>query len=193
MTVKSPTRWEITTDLSGNQAVRIHRGRLAPPTPAPRVGSVQWYVPYTAVHPATVAGAPVDAIWVDVSSSNVAYYAALNAIWEQGETFAVLEHDVVCRPDVIQSFEECPEPWCTYGYADICHPACQEAWRNQLGCVRFRKELIDAVSLAMFSIPEGNWDWHEMCNGLGDNLRAAGFTHHWHEPWVEHHRETHRL
>lgn len=59
-----------------------------------------------------------------------------------------------------------------------------------LGCTRFRKELIEAVPDALTSIPEDNWDWHNMCDGVGNNLRAAGYTHHWHTPPVEHHCRT---
>ena len=64
-----------------------------------------------------------------------------------------------------------------------------ESWRNALGCTRYRKELIAAVPDALLSIPADNWDWHNVCDGLGNNLRAAGYSHHWHEPWVSHHRE----
>ncbi len=160
-----------------------------PPTPAPQVGDVRWYVPYTALHPATVAAAPPDAIWVDVRSSTHAYFAALASWWADGDTFAVLEHDVLCRLDVIAELEACPELWCLYGYDPMCHPACQEAWRNQLGCTRFRAEILAAVPDAVSGIPADGRDWHGVCDGLGNNLRAAGFTHHWHGPAVEHHRE----
>lgn len=187
------SRVDLIIDDDGNRAVRLPRGTLAPPAPTPRTGSVAWYVPYTAVHPHTAAAAPADAVWIDVSGSPVAYYAALLDIWQLGETFAILEHDVVCRPDIIDELEECPEPWCLYGYTDFCHDGCREAWRNQLGCTRFRSELIRAVPDAMSAIPASNWDWHEMCNGLGENLRAQGYTHHWHGPPAEHHRQTHRI
>lgn len=179
-------------DEHGNLTALVRRRRADcvpfPPAPTPRGGSIAWYVPYTAVHPVTVDAAPKDAVWVDVSSSTEAYFSALHHIWAQGETFALLEHDVVCRPDVIAELEACPEPWCLYGYADICHPECQEAWRNQLGCTRFREELIAAVPDAISSIPPDERDWHNLCDRLGERLRAAGFTHHWHDPWVDHHR-----
>lgn len=187
------SRLEVVTHPSGNCTVLTPRGELEPPPVGARRGSVAWYVPYTAVHPQTAETAPPDAVWIDVCNSSIAYYAAVLDIWERGENFALLEHDVVCRPDVVEAFEACPEPWCLYGYDSICHPQCQEAWRNQLGCTRFRAELVQAVPDAISSIPRENWDWHEMCNGLGENLRVAGFTHHWHHPPVEHHRETHVL
>jgi hypothetical protein len=173
---------------SGNATVRVDKdGHNEPPRPAPRRSDIAFYVPYVNVHPATVAGAPADAVWVDVSSSSDAYFGALYGWWARGETFAIIEHDIVCRPDVVQGFEDCPEPWCVYGYNDICCPGCMEAWANELGCTRFRRELISAVPDAVSSIPTEGWDWHNLCDGLGSRLRAAGFTHHWHAPAVEHH------
>ena len=176
---------------SGNWEVLVvedERGYLAePPAPRPRVGDVAWYVPYARVHERTVNGAPRDAVWVDVSRDPLAYHAALAWAWESGESFALLEHDVVCRPDVVAAFEDCPEPWCVFGYSDICHVECMEAWRNMLGCTRFRAEVLEAVPDAVSSIPEDRRDWHNVCDEVGDRLRAAGFSHHWHFPWVDHH------
>jgi hypothetical protein len=187
-------RLQIIEDEHGNRTVLTPRtkfvGADAPPSPVPTLGETRWYVPYTAVHPLTVAGAPRDAVWVNVAHSDASYYAALLDIWAQGETFALLEHDVVCRPDVVQAFEECPEPWCAYGYGDICHWSCMDAWRNVLGCTRFRRELVQAVPDALSRVPDDRWDWHTVCDRLGDSLREAGFTHHWHWPPVEHHHLT---
>ncbi len=144
-------------------------------------------VPHTAVHPDTLAGVPEDAEWYDVSDSPVAYWELLCSVWADGETFCVIEHDVVCRPDVIEEFEECPEPWCVFPYDDFCHRECQEAWRNMLGCTRFDASLIAAVPQALEDIEERRRPWLNLCDGIGNNLRAAGFTHHWHEPAVHHH------
>lgn len=183
------------TRLNGNQSVKVWpslaKQREAPPVPvSPRDGA-QFYIPYTAVHPLTVEGAPPDAIWCDVSGSDIAYFGAICDWWDRGETFAILEHDVVCRPDIVAAFNECPEPWCLFGYDPYCscgNPDCREAWRNAIGCTRFRAELMAAVPDAASSIVAELWDWHNVCDGLGNNLRAAGFTHHWHEPPVFHHR-----
>jgi hypothetical protein len=177
----------------GNLTVLLPRGEIEPPRPALLAGTTRWYVPYTAVHPRTVESAPRDAVWVDVSNSPNAYYAMLLDVWARGESFALLEHDVECRPDVIEAFETCPEPWCLYAYADICHRECREGWRNQLGCTRFRAEAMQLMPDALSSIPREGWDWHNLCDRIGERLRAAGLQHHWHEPAVGHHRETHRI
>lgn len=172
-------------EADGNVTI-LRAQPVAPPPPTEQTGSVAWYLPYTTVRPEVAAAAPADATWVDVAASDDSYYALLLEIWQRGESFAVLEHDVICRPDVIEAFEDCPEPWCTYGYSTICCPGCMNAWANALGCTRFRTELMQAVPDALSSVPSTGWDWRNVCDGLGNNLRAAGYTHHWHEPWVDH-------
>ena len=180
----------MTATLPDGTVYRIDAGRVLfgaePPQPA-GTGPFAVHIPYTRIDSRTVHAAPSFAEWTSVAGSPIAYYAALTEWWASGETFTVIEHDVQCRPDVITGFEECPEPWCVFGYADMCHPECMEAWRNLLGCTRFRSELIKAVPDALTSIPADGWDWHNVCDGLGDNLRRGGYTHHWHFPPVDHH------
>jgi hypothetical protein len=199
---------------SGNQVVFVSEG-AQPPLPEPHQG-LQFYCAYTSVDPRTVAGAPAGTIWANVSQSPLAYWGALRSWWRKAEAFATFEHDVVVRADVVEAFESCPENWCVFPYADMCcqdetgFSPCMESWRNELGCTRFRAEIIAAVPDALDGIPIGNnglpisdgWDWHNACDGLGNNLRAIKgtkraeqpgaqrFTHHWHYPAVEHH---HRL
>lgn len=153
----------------------------------------QFYVHYTGVRPDVAEAAPPGTIWVDVASGDLAYFESLGDIWSRGEQFATVEHDILIRPDIVAAFEECPEPWCVFGYTEFCcadehgNSPCMEAWRNELGCTRFRAEVMEAVPDAVSSIPQGALqDWHNLCDGLGNNLRAAGFTHHWHTPHARH-------
>lgn len=161
----------------------------------------QFFVPATVRYEQVEAAVPPGTIWLDVSEDDEAYWRALCAIWAIGEDFAIVEHDVICHPDVVEQFDTCPEPWCTFGYANICHPACQEAWANQLGCTRFRAEAMAKCPDALTSIPEGQRNWHNLCDHIAGNkvhgvdqptlrehsIRAAGFSHHWHYPPVGHH------
>lgn len=158
-------------------------------------------VPFTERHPQTEAGAPSSAEWVDVSADDDAYWRVLCEWWARGETFMVVEHDVICRPDVIDQFLDCDEPWCAFPYDDMCHWGCMEAWANTLGCTRFRSELIAAAPDALSSIPLEQRDWHNLCDSIAGNkiggvdtlplrphsVRAAGFSHHWHFPAIYHH------
>lgn len=165
-------------------------------------------LPFTERHPETEAGAPAWAEWVDVSADDEAYWRTLCEWWERGEDFVVIEHDVVCRPDIIEGFDGCPSPWCAHKYDGMCHESCSEAWANHLGCTRFRKEIMAAVPDAVSSITNPEYrDWHNVCDGiggayreqthpgalylaaqegLGNTLRDAGYTHHWHAGDVDH-------
>ena len=155
-------------------------------------------VPFTKRHP-VVEAAAIGAEWHDVSADDRAYWRLMCSLWEAGESFLVIEHDVVLRPDVLTQFEECPEPWCAFGYSDICHVECMEAWANTLGCTRFTGELIRATPDAVSSIPPSERGWPNLCDHIaGDkfhgtpcelrpgSLRYTGFSHHWHYPAVEH-------
>jgi len=145
-------------------------------------------VPFTKRHPDIEAAAPAHAEWVDVSEDGFAYWRLLCEWWARGETFMVLEHDVICRPEILEHFESCPEPWCLHPYDDMCHWGCMEKWANSLGCIRFDASLMRAVPDAASSVEDPKLRiWTDACNGLGNNLRDAGFTHHWHFPAVYHH------
>lgn len=160
----------------------------------------QFYVPFAEDNWQTRQAAPPGTIFVDVSGGDTAYWEALRDIWAVGEDFAIIEHDVICRPDTGPEFDHCPELWCSFQYDPICHPECREAWANQLGCTRFRAEIMAKCPDALTSIPKDRRDWHNLCDEIaGDkiagvpsslrtgSIRAAGFTHHWHEPGVKHH------
>jgi hypothetical protein len=160
----------------------------------------RFYYPFTKTFPEVVGAMPPSALRVDVSAGPDAYWGALGEWWARGEDFAIVEHDVVIRPDVVEAFDACPEPWCVFGYTPICHEACLEAWANMFGCTRFRAELMAELPDAVSSIPAERRDWHNLCDELAGNkiagvdqptmrpgsLRAAGYTHHWHRPPVRH-------
>lgn len=150
-------------------------------------GSSRVIVPFTVRHPETEAGLPDDAEWVDVSGSIYEYWNALRDYWLPQHDLTIIEHDVQARPEIFEEFEACPEPWCVFPYSNHTN-ADAEAWRNMLGCTRFRKELIAAVPDALTNCQPRWRDWHYTCDGIGFNLRAAGFSHHWHGPAVRHHR-----
>ena len=156
--------------------------RTVSPAPSP---TIPFYLHFTQLIPEVVESAPEGTIWVDVSDSPLDYFESLRAIWKLGEGFALLEHDVVSRPDIVRAFNECEHPWCTFEYDNLCHPECREAYQNQLGCTRFSREIVRAVPRA-FEMPEPERLWQRVNEGLGANLRAAGYGHHWHGPAVLH-------
>ena len=65
------------------------------------------------------------------------YFRMMERLWKTGETFAVVEHDVVVWPGAIQQLEDCSELWCTFPYY------CSVGWiKDGLGCTKFSAELI---------------------------------------------------
>ena len=70
------------------------------------------------MHPSTAATlAPYgDRVrYVDVHAPG-AYWELFKSLWKSGEDFIIVEHDVVVNADTIESFDACPEAWCTAPY-----------------------------------------------------------------------------
>ena len=63
----------------------------------------------------------------DVSGDDFAYGRLFARLWRAGDEFAIVEHDVVVRPDAFDRLDACP--------SDYCSP-------NAFCCVRFRSSLI---------------------------------------------------
>lgn len=72
-------------------------------------------VPYTRLDDRVVdALTQHDVTFWDVSGSDDAYWRLLRRMWSRGDTFIVIEQDVVVRPDSLDALLECPEPWCSF-------------------------------------------------------------------------------
>lgn len=126
----------------------------------------------------------------DVSGDDTAYWWLLHELWWKGESFVVVEHDVIVRPDSISELEQCPQPWCAFEvkYGDGSTPG--------LGCAKFTAEAIAAAPDAMAKVatmsddehPPMHWcrlDWwlqHKVLPGFG-------LTQHRHGPPLEHVRD----
>ena len=55
-----------------------------------------------------------DPVMADVSHSDEAYWGLLAGLWHKGETFVVVEHDVVVPPNAIDELLACSRPWCSF-------------------------------------------------------------------------------
>jgi|ERR1035438_1681329 hypothetical protein len=65
------------------------------------------------------------------------YFRLMSGLWEKGESFAVVEHDIVVWPGGMQELASCPEPWCSMPYY------CSVGWiEDGLGCTKFSEEII---------------------------------------------------
>ena len=102
------------------------------------------------------------------------YPDLLQAMWDIGESFVIVEHDVVA-PD-LSEIMECPEDWCAYGYKDDAE--------SFLGCVKISKKIIETIPHVWRLMPNRVWN---LCDvHFKDVATKAGFTVHQHYPSLKH-------
>lgn len=131
-------------------------------------------VPFTKLHDATRDAVP-EARFVLVDDRD-GYRKLLRDLWENGEAFTLVEHDVVPTRDQLDALEACPDPWCFYGY----HPG---HWIPVFGCVRFSAALI-AGTEGVWNDP--SWPWSQLDARFAAYARSLGWKPHWHYPHVRH-------
>jgi hypothetical protein len=100
---------------------------------------------------------------------------ALSARWSAGDSFVLVEHDVVPTEAQIAEIESCAEPWCLYGYAP-------GFWLPVFGCVKFSAELIAGTA----GVWENEWNWDVLDQNFARFAVSQGFQPHWHYPHVHH-------
>lgn len=126
-----------------------------------------------------------------VGYDDTAYFRLLSNMWHQGETFVVVEHDVLVKPWSIDDLERCSHPWCAW---QIKYGA---GFTPGLGCAKFTAEVMSQVPDAMERVgrcsdaghPPMHWcriDWwlqHKI-------LPGAGLVQHVHGGPLDHLRDT---
>jgi hypothetical protein len=97
--------------------------------------------PYTADHLQIGALKALLKYWpsaesVDVSGSDTSYWELLDYLWDEGETFSIVEHDIEVKQNSLSELAQCPELWCVvpYGY--------YLGQFSGLGCCKFDKKLL---------------------------------------------------
>ncbi len=109
-------------------------------------------VPYTNLRNETRAAIEASG-WdydpIDVSSDDEAYWRLLRDLWAAGETFCIVEQDIVVKPETLDGLAACTEWRCAaaYPYFNGLYPG--------LGCTRFSAELLSSVPGAIEEI--GSW------------------------------------
>lgn len=131
-----------------------------------------------------------------VGGDPTAYAELLCDLWEAGDGFLLVEHDVVLNAEALRAAVECT---CRWGVAPYLGPTDHKGGRvlltRSLGCTRFSAELIGAHRDAMVvaaqradtpSVPPG--DWRRLDVRLADVLSELGETPHLHPEVAHHHR-----
>lgn len=131
--------------------------------------------------------------YADVSGGDDHYAQLFRHLWDKGEEFAIVEHDVIPWPGALEDLARCPESWCAYGYVTSGDLSTQDV--PPLGCVKFRPEgdvpFEELFALFLESQSPGIVagllpHWSSMDNVIARSLRARGWQVHEHKPGVAH-------
>lgn len=116
-----------------------------------------------------------------------AYYDLLAGLWDDGESFCVVEHDVAVHETALDELAACPHDWCSFPFQygnTVTHG---------LACVKFSAELIARNPDAMIKVgvmhdpTHRKKHWCRLDAWLqGVILPNAGETLHKHETLVRH-------
>jgi len=132
-----------------------------------------------------------DRDWWNVGVSDRAYFDALSGWWARGETFCIVEHDIVVHPDAITGLANCPHDWCSYPYEY------EGGMTHGLGCVKFSADLLLRRPLAMtrvgvmFDERHPKRHWCRLDAWLTSVLQCDGERRHEHVAPVRHLRTSH--
>ena len=121
----------------------------------------------------------------------------LSALFECGDDFCIVEHDIESRPGFLASLEECPEVWCFNAYdfsipweQAIAQPSDTSAplglYAAPMGHTRFRGGLYETVVDVLHSEVFG-MSWVGCDTWLGNRLNDLGMKPHRHPGKVIHH------
>jgi len=80
---------------------------------------------------------------VHVGNSDRDYFDLLSSLWADGETFCIVEHDIVVHPTALDELAACPNDWCGFPHEYMGEVG---YW---LGCVKFGAGLIERHPDAM--------------------------------------------
>jgi len=119
----------------------------------------------------------------DTSLDDEAYFRVLEAVWDQGEGFIVLEGDKVPDGTALQELWNCKHDWCTY---PVPLRDGTDSWNEyaSLSCTKFSTELIHTLpnlfeDVARFNMGFGHKHWDRLNLAVWCALRRHVDVH-WH-------------
>lgn len=130
-----------------------------------------------------------DAVFVNTSGTEITYWQKLGEFWDKGDDLVILEQDIQLADGCLESFEECPQDWCLYGYP--LGSKRLEIFEKGLGLTRFRKRAQAALPYHIThnradwpgGVPWGNLDmrfYHPLW-GRGFRPHVHGVVEHYHD------------
>jgi hypothetical protein len=127
---------------------------------------------------------------VNTSETVFSYWETISFYWQGNDDLLLIEQDIELPEGAVESFEGCPEPWCSYRYS--APGIFQWGLSESLGCTRFRKEVQMAVPAAEIAgstltlwaghkVPSAsNIVWNRIDWRISTHLKANGFKVHVH-------------
>lgn len=118
---------------------------------------------------------------VVVMDGDYDYGELLVELWQSGESFILLEHDVVPWPGAITQLAECPELWCSYEY-----PLAPNTLRPALGCIKVSCIVINAYRNLPARFGWAERIWSQMDGAVCPALESIAGKTHIHKPPLAH-------
>jgi hypothetical protein len=127
-------------------------------------------VPYTNLRPGVVESIQDQGYTpecLDTSRDVYAYFDAIKSIWEDGESFIVVEHDIVAPPGSLDSMTTCSKPWCALPYETPM------GMTLALGCTKF--EMVRDNPKFFESLDRSRCNWSVFDGYIAHGLRQLGY------------------
>jgi hypothetical protein len=120
-----------------------------------------------------------------VGDSDFDYWYLIVRLWEEGQPFILVEHDIRPATEQIDELAECPESLCAFEYPYKG----SQLW--SLGCTKFGQKCLDfkiqcetRSSVLNYGPPAPFWG--DVCSCLLSQIQNSGIKAHVHEGTVEH-------
>jgi hypothetical protein len=116
-----------------------------------------------------------DVEFADVGGSSHAYFDLFAELWHAGETFMLVEHDIVIAPGTVMALEQCDRAWCACPIGvTYRHKGSTCAWFQ---CNRWRRELMVRYPDLLDDVPEHLRDWKVQDSVVAGRIRTVEREH----------------
>lgn len=137
-------------------------------------------VPYTRLHPLTEQAVRKESKWASFCpmKSEWDYSHLLHKLWNEGDNFILVEHDILPWPGALGEIWNCPAEWCAYSYE--CNGGI--GLYHTFGCAKISGQLINRLP----DVWKDPLPWHRLDSHLCFEASRIGQVPHPHRPPVTH-------
>jgi hypothetical protein len=92
----------------------------------------------------------VGARFENLTGDDAAYFGLMARLWRSGQTFIIVEQDMLPTPATLEEMWACPEDWCSgYEAQMITDPPIGEVKSWSMGCMKFGSDLMRGMPWVM--------------------------------------------